>query len=120
MESTFGHLLTTRHKLPWLSHMRSEILAVVNILSQVAQDNVKPDYIIIINKLIQHVKSNPEDGLTFRKLYVKAIKIMVYPGGSFSSNNDGSSRVRYHIFIYDKSNKANLIDFPSENSEAMT
>lgn len=115
MDATFDDVRTTMHKMAWLSDTRPEILACVNILSQVVLENYKPDDIKTINKLIQHVKTNPGDGLTFRKLDIKTSKIVVYSDGSFSSNNDGSSQVEYQIFISDKSNNANLIDFASVN-----
>lgn len=99
MNSTFDDFRETMHKLSWISHKRPEILAGVNILFEVELENYKPDEIKIINKLMEHVRANPCDGLTFLKLEIETIKIMVYSDKSFNSNNDVTSQVGYQICI---------------------
>lgn len=62
------------------------------------------------------MRSSPYGGLTFRKLDVETMKVVVHSDGSFSSKNGGSSQVRGQIFIVNKSNNANLVDFASVKS----
>lgn len=95
LEATFDDFRTTRYKLVWISHKRIEILAAVPILSQLVKDNYESEDIKMINKLIQHMRTNPKDGLTFQKLNLETIRLVLYSDRSFSSNNDGSSQMGY-------------------------
>lgn len=45
----------------------------------------------------------------FRKLDIQTAKKVIYSGGLFINNNDGSYQVGYEICIADKSNNTNLI-----------
>lgn len=57
------------------------------------------------------MRKHPKDGLKFQKLELDAMKIVVYSDGSFRNNNDASSQAWYQIFLADKNNDANIIDF---------
>lgn len=59
LKATFHDFRTTRHKLACLLHTRPEILAGVNILSQVVNENYEPEDIKLTNKLIQYVRNKP-------------------------------------------------------------
>lgn len=48
--------------------MRPEILAVVNISSQVAKENFQKEYIKTINVLLKHIGKHPRSGLRYISL----------------------------------------------------
>lgn len=117
MKATFEDFQTKRHITTLLSHTKPEMIAGVNTLIHGVLENYKPAGIKIIYKLIGHVIASPDDELPFWKVHIENIKIVVYSDGSFSNVNDGSSHLSYQIFITDKSNSANSIDFASVKSK---
>lgn len=80
-------------KMTWLSNKRLEILAGVNILCRVVLGNYNPDDIKIFKKFRQQVRTISDDSLTFWKLDINTIKIVVYSYGTFSSKNNRQSKV---------------------------
>ena len=115
--TTFDEFRTMRHKLAWLTNTKPEILAGVNILSQTTKETFKEDNVKTINTLIKHVTKSAEKVLHFKPLDLDSIRIIVYSDGSFNGNPDGSSQVGYLIFLADKNNNTNLIDYASIKSQ---
>lgn len=115
-DTEFDEFRTTRHKLAWVSHTRPEILAGVNILSQVTNETYQKEDLRIINSLIKHLKKYPDLGLKYRKINMDTTEILVFSDGSFSGNNDRSSQVGYIIMLADNENNGNIIDYSSTKS----
>lgn len=115
IDASFGDFRTTRQNIAWLSHTRLQILARVNILSQAIRDKYKIEKSKISNKFKQHIRKTPNDGLKFKKLDLTTMIIVVYSDDLFifSNNNNVSVQVGYQIFLADKHNDANIIDFTS-------
>lgn len=59
---------------------------------------------------------NPETGLKYVDLDKDFLRIVVYSDRSFATNKYGTSEVGYLIFMADKENNANLIDYASNKS----
>lgn len=53
----------TSHLLSWITQTRPELLAGVNILSQVASETIQDEDVKLINELIKHIKNNLKSGL---------------------------------------------------------
>lgn len=112
----FDLLRATRNILAWITQTRPENLAGVNTLSQLTKETFHNEYLKTINGLIKHIKNNPKSGLKYIDLYKNTLKLVVYSDGSFATNKDGSFQVGYLVFMADKDNKANLIDYVSNKS----
>lgn len=115
LDCSFEEFRTTRHRLACITQTRPEILAEVNILSQVTAETFEKKDVKAVNKLIKHVREHKQ-ALKYVELDKETMRIVVYSDGSFATNKDGSSQVGYVIFMADKDNKANLVDYASNKS----
>lgn len=106
----------TRHHLAWITQTRSEILAEVNMLSQITKETYSKEDTKAIKILIKHARRHPKAGLSYLKLDKESGKIVVYSDGSFATKNGGKSQVRYLIFMADETKKANLIEYVIKKS----
>lgn len=57
----FNDFRALRHKLSWLTHTRPELLAAVNILSQITEETLTPENIKSMNRTIKHIKDYPSE-----------------------------------------------------------
>jgi len=53
-------------KLIYLSHMRPNIVYAISVISQFMHDP-RERYMLVVDKILQYLKSSPEKGLFFRK-----------------------------------------------------
>ena len=58
-DDTYEEFRSTRHKLAWITHTRPEILAGVNILSQVTKDTYAKEHIKTDQHVNQKLKGQP-------------------------------------------------------------
>ena len=115
-DDRFEEFRRSRHRLAWITHTRPEILAGVNILSQITQDTFTNEHIKTTNMLTKHLKNNPNQSLNYNHIDKKSIHILIFSGGSFSGNDDSSSQIGYIIFICDEEGNTAPIDFSSTKS----
>lgn len=78
---------TTSHRLPWINQTRPEILAGINILSQVKKETYIQEDTKTINDLIKYILTYPKAGLRYVKLDNESLNIVLY--------SDGSVLIRY-------------------------
>ena len=67
-DAPFTAFRTMRHKLAWVSNCRPNVLAAVNILSQVTADTYKPSHLARINAVISHLHRHKDIVLKLVKL----------------------------------------------------
>lgn len=72
-----------------------------------------------LNGTFYRALSYPGKGLKHKKVHIKSLQIKVYSHGYFSRNNDSSSQVGYMIFLTEKYDNANLIDYASDKSRRL-
>ena len=61
--ATFEQFRSARAQLTWLIHTRPDICARANILAQVTKDSMDKKHVKEFNKVVQHLKSTPRQGL---------------------------------------------------------
>lgn len=86
-QARFEALRAMRHKLACLTKTRHEMLAGVNILSQVTQDILTQES-VKNTSVVCHLTDSPGEVLMIRKLDLDSTNIIVYADGSFAGNND--------------------------------
>lgn len=89
-----------------------EIFSGVNILSQSRDETFKEENIKILNNVIKNMNGSQKKRLRFRLLDFESLKTIVYSDDSL----DRYSQAWYHIFLADKNNNANLIEYASIKS----
>lgn len=100
--STFKGLVMT---LAWLLQTRPDIACSVGQLSQVTNKEYESDplrYRTTINKVIRHIKREPDRGIRHIQLQPECLHLRVYADGSFANNQDESSQLGYIIALCDK------------------
>lgn len=110
----FGLFRSTCHRLAFKTQTRPEILAGVNILSQMRKVTYNKKDTNKINSLILHVRKYPKAVLKYVKLERESLKIVVYWDACFAPNKDSTSQVGYLIFMADQTNKANITEYASK------
>lgn len=107
----FNVLMTFRHRLAVITQTSPEILAIVNNLSQVTKTHFLEEENKIINGLIKYIRKPPKSRSRYVLLDKQPTKLPVYSAGSFALNKDGTSQVWYLIFMADKHNRTNLLEY---------
>lgn len=77
-ECNFDLFRANRHLLSCITQRRPEILAGVNVLSQVKKDTFQESDIKVINGLIKHVRQNIKSGLRYVSLGENTVQLVVY------------------------------------------
>lgn len=63
--ANFDEFRSLRHKLAWIGHTTSNIIALVHIMFQVIESTIKARYITLINGIVKWVKE--DEGRDIRK-----------------------------------------------------
>lgn len=72
-----------RHQLVWMANTRPDLLVPTNILSQVTASPLSPAYVQTIKIIQRRVANNGDLGLTFARLDVDSLHLVVYSDDSF-------------------------------------
>jgi hypothetical protein len=78
------------------------------------------DNIARLNKCLKWQLDNKNCGLTFIKLDMKTLWLVVFIDSSFANNKDYSSQIRYVIVLADGSNNCNLLHWLSIKCQRIT
>jgi len=78
------------------------------------------DDVTKLNKCLKWQMDNQDYGLTFVKLDVKTLKLVVFTDSSFANNKDYSSQIGYVIVLADGYNNCNLIHWSSIKCRRVT
>lgn len=113
----FKSFRTLRHQLAWTANSRPDILAGVNILSQVTETQFKESHITKINSLVNHLHNTARMKLRYVTLDPKSLQLIVFCDGSFASNEDLSSQCGYIVLMADEQGKANLLHCASAKTK---
>ena len=73
-----------------------------------------------LNKRLQWQIENPTRGLTFVKLDVNTLRLLVFTDAAFANNKDLSSQIGYVIVLADASNQANTLHWSSIKCKRVT
>lgn len=65
------------HMLAWLTHTRTEVLAAMNMLSQVTQDTLTLERVKSMKNVIKHITDSNAQGLMMRKPKIDSTNIIV-------------------------------------------
>lgn len=109
----FDLLQANRHSSSMKTQTRPEILAELKIISQITKETFSRNETKTIDGLIKNIRTYPEAGLRYVKLDRESLNLVVYSNGSYTTDKDVTSQVRYLIFISDKQYRANLFDYAS-------
>lgn len=93
------------------SQHKARITAGVNILSQITYKTHKEEHVKTINDTIKQVTKYPNKGLKYKRIDLDSLQLTVFSDGTFSEYEDESSKAGYIIFLTDKNNNANPIDY---------
>jgi hypothetical protein len=74
----------------------------------------------LLNKQLQWQIENSARGLTFVKLDISTLRLIVFTDSSFANNKDLSSQIGHVIVMADSSNRANIIHWSSTKCKRVT
>lgn len=115
--ASFNQFRTMRHRLAWAANTRMDVIAAVNLLSQVTATTFKPRHVERINKVIGHIQKTIDVIPRFVKLQEDTLKITIFSDGSFASNEDLSSQVGYLVVIQDATGRVNVVHYSSTKTK---
>ena len=78
------------------------------------------DDIKLLNKCLQWQIDNKQFGLTYVKLDMETLRVIVFTDSSFANNKDNSSQIGYVLVLADGNNKCNLIHWSSIKCKRVT
>jgi hypothetical protein len=78
------------------------------------------DDVTALNKRIQWQIDNPTRGLTYVRLDLKSLRLIVFTDASFANNKDLSSQIGYVVVLADAEHKANIIHWSSIKCKRVT
>lgn len=96
----FQEFWSLRHQLAWLSYCRPNIVAGINILSQVKELNFKNAHAEEVNKILRHLQSETRLGISFTSLYINSLPMVVCMDYSFTNTEDLSSQIVSIVFFF--------------------
>ena len=73
-----------------------------------------------LNRRLQWQLENYSRGLSFVKLDVNSLRLIVFTDSSFANNNDLSSQIGFVILLADKDNRANILHWSSVKCKRIT
>lgn len=82
--------------------------------------NPKKSDITALNKRLQWQIDNPARGLTYVKLDINTLRLLVFTDASFANNKDLSSQIGYILVLADITNKANIVHWSSIKCKRVT
>lgn len=112
----FNLFRSLRHQLAWLSNCRPDLVAGVNILSQVTESKYNDRHVKGVNKIVKYLHETSSIGIPFPHLDVGMVKMVVFTGGSFTNTEDLSSQIGLIILIQDESGMENCLEYSSRKS----
>ena len=114
--STFEDMCTVRAKLAWAAHTPPDISFSVSQLAQTTVSKFDKYCLVLANKIIKHLKSDPELALRYPKLDKSTLRILAYTDASFHDNEDLSSQLGYVILLSDATCAVFILSFRSFKS----
>lgn len=93
----FDQFRSLRHKLAWLGHTRPDLLAPVNILSQVTASSFVPKHIKLINSIVARARRAKGRGLLQQRLDKSSLRMVAYADSSFTNDSDSSTQLGFVI-----------------------
>jgi hypothetical protein len=82
--------------------------------------NPEKSDITALNKRLQWQIDNPARGLTYIKLDINTLRLLVFTDASFANNKDFSSQIGYILVLADITNKANIVHWSSIKCKRIT
>jgi hypothetical protein len=74
----------------------------------------------LLNKRIQWQIENSTRGLSFVKLDIETLQLLVFTDSSFANNKDLSSQIGYILVLADLLNKVNIVHWSSVKCKRIT
>lgn len=93
-----------RNKLAWLAASRPDVMVARKIFGQKTSTSFNIEKIKDINKVIKYLKGTVGSKLRYEEFRMGKAELVVFADGSHATNPDGSSQLRYLIFLTDKEN----------------
>lgn len=101
------------HRPAWLSHIRPDIMAPVNILSPTTVRTLESKQVNFINWKVRRVKANEYRWIPPHKLWLKVVKMVVFTDSSIANNAYSRVQLGFIILLTNGTVRANILHFSS-------
>jgi hypothetical protein len=118
--ATISDFTSMRAKVSWVTHTRPDISCAVSQAAKVRQNEFGVNDIKALNNVIKYLRATPEITLSFPKLDIDMLRIVVYTDASFANNVDLSSQLGYVVTLTDASRKAAVLHYQGSKSHRVT
>ena len=121
--ATYKSYRSLRAKLGWITYTRPDISFSIAQAGQVTESHFATDpklQIRYINRTIRRFRKEAYLPLRYLKLYDTQLHIRVYSDAPYANNSDGSSQLRYIIYICDGSNLCQPLYWSSHKAKRVS
>lgn len=94
-----------------------DVLAEVNIFSQLTEAKIEKHHVKEINCIVWHFYSQSSLGIPFPQLVLETVRLVFFKDGSFANTEDKSSQIEFIIILQDDSGRPNCLEFWSRKSK---
>jgi hypothetical protein len=99
-----------------ITHTRPDISLGVSQLAQTTIRTFNKDVLKLANKVVYHLKADPNLSLRYLKLGKSTLRILAYADGSLHKNSELSSQLGYVILMADETDACCILAFRSFKS----
>lgn len=95
---------------------RPDVCANVQLISKGAEPSTSEEH-GILSRTIRHLQNTKDMGLTYEKLDMESVKLVLITDASFSNARKLKSQLRYVVLMMDGSENANIIHYGSSRGK---
>jgi hypothetical protein len=122
-DASYADFRSAGMKLAWLMHSRPYIAYIAASAAQVTEsrwDHSSSSAIRRLNSAVSRLKAPATDSISFPKLDIHSLLILVFLDASFSNNVDLSSIMGYISFLLDNNNRYAPLTYKSMKCKGVT
>lgn len=91
---------------------RPDLLSSVINLSQVTEANYTRENVRATNKVLKRAHMASQNGLPYPAADPETVHLARYSDVSFTTNEDGSSQLRFIVLLVERTEKSSVLSFP--------